>query len=274
MEVADLRARQLVPQDVLRKVEQDMQRGGSLLNHLHHRLGANRSEVWAAMASGQNRSFFKEPSEIGPLDARLLPVSLALDHLLLPRRREYLTVRLITPDPFYAPRETTALQSHVNSLVPGGHASLVFDVTTPTTFKELFSLVYPNHLERARTERDHLAVSALIPVNSSISPSKEEQSEAVASFHGLPFTDPDIEAPDPQLLRQFPIEPFLAARLYPHSRTQQGELLVLGAVENHDELPELLAKVDYLSSALLHPMRLALTSKRRIAHLMTVEVSR
>ena len=69
----------LIPAPVLASTATDLKDGGSVLNALHRHLGSRTDEVWAQLAQRSNRTFVPHPAAAGPIDARLLPLHLALD---------------------------------------------------------------------------------------------------------------------------------------------------------------------------------------------------
>lgn len=259
----------LIPDSVLASTATDLKDGGSVLNALHRHLGPKTDEVWEQLARRSNRTFVPHPAAAGPIDARLLPLHLALDHLVIPRVKAFTTVHLLSPDPLARVTDFTSLRAHFNARVPGGQATLRIDLTPPATFRELFSLVYPDARAHWRDVEDAAALAALLPRAAweNHRPTPEEEADAWASMLGLPYIDPVTYLPTPGVLREHPVAPFLAKRLYPHS-TENGHLLVLGALMSNDELPALQRKVESLADALLQPMKLCLTSPRQLARLL------
>lgn len=256
--------------DVLRLVEQDMRSAGTLINHLQQRLGNKTEEMWAKMAQASGRRFIATPAEAGPIDARLLTQNDALDYLVLPRVRSFTTISLMTPDPFAKLSDVAPLKGRFAALVPGGEASIRLDITTPTCFRELFSLIYPEAWHSYRDTADAAVLAALLPRRAWAKhrPTPEEEAEARATFRGLRFIDPLLEAPQ-EFSPEF-AEIFTTRRLYPHSRDEGGHLTVLGALigDEEQELRALRQRIDSLSVALNQPLHLALTSPRRLIHLL------
>lgn len=259
----------LIPAPVLASTATDLKDGGSVLNALHRHLGSRTDEVWAQLAQRSNRTFVPHPAAAGPIDARLLPLHLALDHLVLPRVRAFTTIHLLSPDPLARVTDFASLRAHFNPLVPGGQATLRIDLAPPATFRELFTLVYPDARAHWRDVEDAAALAALLPRSAweNYRPNPEEEADARAAMLGLPYIDPTTYLPTPGVLRDHPVAPFTARRLYPHS-TENGHLLVLGTLMHNDELPALQHKVQTLEDALLQPMKLCLTSPRQLARLL------
>lgn len=258
---------------VLNQVEQDMTSAGTLINHLHQRLGAQRTlEVWQNMAEASGRRFFPTPASLGPIDARLMTQEQALDYLALPHTRSFTTITLITPDPFAKLGDFAELKTHFGPFVPGGQATIRLEITTPSCFRELFDLIYPNAKTSYRDTADAAVLAALLPRRAWAEhrPTPEEEAQARATFLGLRFIDPQLEPPDAQATGEQPPSLYTNKRLYPHSRDEGGHLTVLGALvsDQKEEYQKLVRRVDNLSIALQQPLHLAVTSPRRLVALL------
>lgn len=266
----------VVPPAVLEGVRQATREGGSIINHLALQLGDGATDTWRAFAERSGRAFVATPAEAGPIDVRLLTLYQALDHLVLPRVREFTTVRLLTPDPLARLADFEALRAHLGTLVPGRRATIRLDVTTPAVFRELFGLCYPTARPHYRDEVDAAALAALMPRVGweTREPTPEEQADAVAVLSGLPFIHPEIEPADPDALGGLPAGPFVARRLLPHSRTEDQRLLVLGGVRRKDDVAALLRATLDVQEVLHVPCTLALTSPRLLqSHLHALRES-
>lgn len=262
------RTNDLIPERVLQQIERDVQQGGSLITHLSTHLQEDTARVWAAMAERSGRHFITQPAAAGPIDVRLLTVEHAMDYLVLPRVVRYRTVHLISPDPFVRQSDVHPLRTHLNTFVPGGQAVLRIDLTLPATFRELFSLNYPDAPRHYRNASDVLPLAALIPRVRARDqrPTPEERSDAEATVLGVPFVDPDVWAPTPGILGDHPHQLFEAQRLYPHSRDEVGHLLVLGSLHK-TKVETLQQATQRLADTLGDKIDLALTSPRRLAAL-------
>jgi hypothetical protein len=268
--ITRLRHTGVIPEDILRKTELDMRAGGTVINHLHRHLGDGTDEVWAALAKRSGRLFLPTPAAAGPIDARLLPLYPALDHLVVPRVRRLCDIHLISPDPLARLSDFAALRPLFVKLVPGGQPHLRIDLAPPAAFRELFALTYPDARKHYRDTADAAALAALLPRAhwKNHTPTPEEEADAMATLLGLPYIDPETYPAQVDALAGHPPQPFLTRRLFPHSRNEHGQLVVLGTLRRAEELPELTRKVQDLADALSQPLLLALTSTRRIVRLI------
>lgn len=267
-----LRRTGLVQAAVLGRIEQEIQQGGSLITHLTNELQDNIPALWQALAEHSARHFIAQPSDAGPIDARLLELGHALDYLVLPRVIKYRTVHLISPDPLLRQTEVEALRPHLNAFVPGGQAILKIDLTPPATFRELFSLIYPDAPRFYKDASDVLPLAALIPRIRARHqrPTPEDRGDAEATVLGVPFVDPEAWPPTAGALGDHRPELFEARLLYPHSRNEVGRLLVLGSLHKTD-VQALHTATRQLAEALGDQIDLALTSPRRLAALFRTQ---
>ena len=263
-----LRTTNLIPHGTLDLVQSDLHHGGSLINHLHRRLGDATGDTWAALARTSGRTYYPTPSACGPIDTRLLPLTVALDHLVIPRVQKFNVIHVLTPDPLPRIAEYRDLLTHVHARVPGGQATLKLDVMHPAAFRELFHLAYPTLQEHYRTPRDAAALAALLPAREHHHhrPTPEETADALATFLNLPYIDPELEPPS--AVHPHPLQPFHARRFHPHSYDTRGNLVVLTTLKNADALPGMRQRLQDLSDSLMQPMTPALTSGRRLNALL------
>lgn len=271
MTLAALRASGVVDPAVLNRVEQAYGSGGSLVNHLSRQLGPQTDDLWTALAESRGRACFVTPASVGPVDTRLLSVEDATEYLLLPRVRKFQTIHLLTPDPFLLQEDVQVLASQFVRWVPGTQVTLKLDVVTPATWRELFTLCYPQAHTQARDPEDLLALTALLPrrLQGTHKPTVEERVDAVATFYRLPYLDPEATPLKPADYLHLPLEPFLARRLHPHHTNERGQLVVLGTARTKEDLDALQVKLSQLSEALHQPMALALCSTLRLTPLLS-----
>ncbi len=263
-----LRAHGLISQHLADRIHHEIRFGGSLINHLHHQLGSDLEQLWADLAAERGLKLLPSPASFGPINTTLLSLQDALSFLVLPRVQRFNRIHVVTPNPFVRTEDLQPLTGRLGHLFTTGQVQLVLELTTPDVFREVFRLAYPNHERHHRSVADAAALAALIPAgNPSIKPTPEEHARAIATVTGLPYLDPHLTPPDPGVPAPLPTGPFLAKRLYPHSRDTRGHLIVLGSVEHAEETAELRARVQQLQDALRHPLSLHLTSQRRIAAL-------
>lgn len=271
--LALLRRSGLIEAGVLDTIELEAAQGGSLINHLHKVLGERLPTVWEQLAASTSRDFIVQPTDAGPIDARLLSLNQALDYLVLPRVVRYRTVHVLSPDPFLRLGDLDPLRASLKPFTFGAPPIIRIDLTTPSAFRELFSLIFPNANELYQSAADVLSLAALIPRNAgtSIRATPEERADAHATVLGLPFIDPDLLPPIASAIGDHPAGPFIAAQLYPHSRDEVGHLTVLGALGRDSEIAQVQSAAQHLASALGDQLDLALTSGRRLAGLFKTQ---
>lgn len=263
----------LLDEGMLKKIELEVLQGGSLINHLNKALGEQLPSVWNQLAHSTARDFIAQPSDAGPIDARLLSLDQALDFLVLPRVVKYRTVHVLSPDPFLRLSDLDPLRVTLRPFTFGAPPIIRIDLTTPSAFRELFSLVFPDANAHYQEAADVLSLAALIPRNAGekIRATPEEMADAHATVYGLPFLDPDLFPPVASSIGDHPAGPFIAAKLYPHSRDEVGHLTVLGALGRDTTVRQLQDAAQRLASALGDQLDLALTSPRRLAGLFKTQ---
>ncbi|GGR15356.1 hypothetical protein [Deinococcus ruber] len=266
----------LLPDALLDTLTHDLQGGGSLINHLQRHLGPDLEALWERIALKAGREFIATPSEAGPLDVGLLTVQDAHDYLVVPRVRKFLTIHLITPDPFARLSDYQPLRAQYNNAEQsGGLMQIRLDIAPPETFRELFALAYPGARAHYRDAADAGVLASLLPRRTQqeqhVKPTPEEAARAAALFTGLPYLDPVLDPPHEAVVEAFPLEAFTTRRLYPHHHDERGRLVVLGSVQRLDdldaELQRLHTHLALLQDAFRSDMTLALTSSRRLVQL-------
>ncbi|GAA5534753.1 hypothetical protein [Deinococcus aluminii] len=231
------------------------QGGGTPLGAVATVLGEQAAHLWGQMARELGWPFYPDHKALKSLEGHLLDHRAALRLGVLPHRRQYTHLHVLTHDPGVRAEELPELGSHV-----------ALELVPPDVYRRVYALLYPRLPFERFDEAEALAIATgrggRLFAGGSIAQwrarrliTEAQAAEAQAILNGFEYANPEVSAPDPSTLSLLPVDTMVMLRAYPY-RLVGGRLQVLMSEPNDRAV-----------------RTLELTTQRRVEPVMTARAS-
>ena len=190
--------------------------GGQVLTTLAEEIGERDVAVWRALAGRARMPFFETHKALMSLEGHQMPYRNSLELGVLPHRRQYLSLHVLTHDPTVQSGTLTALGHHVTVCL-----------VTPRVYQRVSALIYPRIKYDTFSEAEALAIATLgaaqrflgMSIEACLSTRQITPTQAAmarAIQQGYEYVDPALSPPDPSALGLLPMDTMELYRVYPY----------------------------------------------------------
>lgn len=190
--------------------------GGTPLGAVAEVLGEQAVPLWAHLAQNLGWPFYPDHKALKSLEGHLFDHRTSLRLGVLPHRRQYLALHVLTHDPEVRVEDLRELGS-----------SVTLELVTPDVYRRVSALMYPRLPFERFDESEALAIAtgsgARLFTGGSIADwhgrrriTEMQAAEAQAILNGFEYVNPEIVPPDPSTLSLLDWDTMMMLRVYPY----------------------------------------------------------